>query len=421
MTKTDPSQLTNERLTLLYHVSQVFNSTLELDEVLNIVMDEVIAATQAERGFVVLCESEDELVFHAARGIEKTTIDDPQFQISRGVIEQVADRGQPVLTSDAQHDDRFSDRESVTDLGLRSIMCAPLKVKDQDLGVIYVDNQLIAGIFTQDDLDMLNAISSSAAIAIENARLYQVAVEKGRMERELQMAYKVQSSLIPEQIPQVPGWDFAARWLPARVVAGDFYDFIHYDEGNLGLVIADVVDKGKPAALFMAISRSILRASVLQAATLKDGISEVNNLICADLVYGMFLTLVYCIIKPGSGDLTYVNAGHNPPLLYRADQDELSELTRTGMLLGVDEAASYEQEIIRLRSGDLILFYTDGVCDAINPDQEEFCMARLRKVLLENKHKPAEDVVAALVDAIANHTQSADQYDDITILAAKRS
>ncbi|MES0362023.1 MAG: GAF domain-containing protein, partial [Anaerolineales bacterium] len=161
MTKTDPSQLTNERLTLLYHVSQVFNSTLELDEVLNIVMDEVIAATQAERGFVVLCESEDELVFHAARGIEKTTIDDPQFQISRGVIEQVADRGQPVLTSDAQHDDRFSDRESVTDLGLRSIMCAPLKVKDQDLGVIYVDNRLIAGIFTQDDLDMLNAISSS--------------------------------------------------------------------------------------------------------------------------------------------------------------------------------------------------------------------------------------------------------------------
>lgn len=420
MAKTDPSKLTNERITLLYHVSQAFNSTLELDEVLNIVMDEVIAATRAERGFVVLRESEGELVFHAARGIDKTTIDDPQFQVSRGVIEQVADRGQPVLTSDAQHDDRFSGRESVMDLGLRSIMCAPLKFKDQELGVIYVDNRLIAGIFTQDDLDMLNAIASSAATAVENARLYQVAVEKGRMERELQMAYKVQSSLIPEKIPQVPGWDFAARWLPAREVAGDFYDFIHFDQDKLGLVIADVVDKGMPAALFMALSRSILRASVLRAATPKDGIAEVNNLICADPVYGMFLTLVYCTIKPGSGELTFVNAGHNPPLLYRADQDELCELARTGMLLGVDEAASYEQEIVNLRSGDVILFYTDGVCDAINPDQEAYGMARLESVLLENKRKPAEEIVAALVDAIANHTQSADQYDDITILAAKR-
>ena len=420
MMKTDPSILTNERLTLLYHVSQAFNSTLELDEVLNIVMDEVIAATQAERGFVVLRESDDKLAFHAARGIDKSTIDDPQFQVSQGVIAQVAERGQPVLTSDAQHDDRFSGRESVMDLGLRSIMCAPLKVKDKELGVIYVDNRLIAGIFTQDDLDMLNAIASSAATAVENARLYQVAVEKGRMERELQMAYKVQSSLIPEGIPQVPGWDFAARWLPARVVAGDFYDFIQFDQGELGLVTADVVDKGMPAALFMVFSRSILRASVLRGGIPQDAITATNKLICADPVYGMFLTLVYCIIKPGSGDLTYINAGHNPPLFYRADQDELSELTRTGMLLGVDEAASYEQEIIRLGSGDLILLYTDGVCDAINPDQEAFGMARVRRVLLENKHRPAEDVVAALVDAIANHTQSADQYDDITILAAKR-
>jgi sigma-B regulation protein RsbU (phosphoserine phosphatase) len=420
MTKTDPSKLTDERIALLYHVSQAFNSTLELDEVLNIVIDEVIAAIQAERGFVVLRESDGELVFRAARGMDKTTVYDPQFQISHGVIGEVANRGQPILTSDAQHDDRFSARDSVTDLGLRSIMCAPLKVKEQLLGAIYVDNRLMAGIFNQDDLDLLSAIASSAAIAIENARLYQLAVEKGRLERELQLAYKVQSSLIPQKMPQVSGWDLAARWLPAREVAGDFFDFIHLNEGELGLAIADVVDMGMSAALFMAFSRSIIRASVLRGMTAKDGIVEANKLICEDPVYGMFLTLVYGTIQSGSGDLTYVNAGHNPPLLCCADQDKLCELTRTGMLLGVDETTSYQQETINLKSGDFILFYTDGVCDAINPQGEEFGLECMRRLLPENRQKPAEEIVSEVVDSIVTYTQSEDQYDDITILAAKR-
>ena len=173
MTAANSSQLSSDRLALLYRLSHTFNSSLDLDEVLNRVMDEVIAATRAERGFVMLREADEGLVFRVARGMDQETIEDPQFQVSRSVVERVAHEGRAILTSDAQSDDRFSMRQSVMMLGLRSILCVPLQIKDQILGVVYVDNRLQAGIFTQDHRDLLTAIASSAAIAIENARLYQ--------------------------------------------------------------------------------------------------------------------------------------------------------------------------------------------------------------------------------------------------------
>jgi sigma-B regulation protein RsbU (phosphoserine phosphatase) len=251
----DLSQPSTDRLALLYRLSHTFSSSLDLDEVLNLVMDEVIAVTRAERGFVMLHDAGQGLAFRVARGMDRSTIDDPQFQISRSVVERVAREGRPILTSDALHDDRFSMRKSVMSLGLRSILCVPLIHKAQILGVVYVDNRLHSGIFVQADLDLLTAIASSAAIAIENAHLYQVAVEKGRLERELQMARELQASLLPGETPQTPGWEFAARWRPARRVSGDFYDFIPLDRGHVGLVLADVSGKGMPAALSRTSSK----------------------------------------------------------------------------------------------------------------------------------------------------------------------
>ena len=251
-------QPSGERLALLYHLAQTFNSTLDLDQVLNRVIDEVIIATRAERGFVMLHEQNGRLVFRVARGIDQQTINDPAFQVSRSVVEKVAAEGGAIITYDAQTDSRFNMRQSVMLLGLRSVLCVPLVIKNSILGVIYVDNRLQAGIFTSSDQELLAAIASNAAIAIENARLYQLAVEKGRLERELQMARQVQVSLLPTETPQIPGWEFAVRWLPARQVSGDFYDFLGRNSEQPGLVIADVSDKGMPAALFMGLTRAIL-------------------------------------------------------------------------------------------------------------------------------------------------------------------
>ncbi len=408
------------RLELVYQLSKTFNSSLDLDDVLNTVMDEVISAVNAERGFVVLKDPDDSLVFRAARGMEQETLEAPEFEISRGVVGEVIREGQGVLTSDAQHDERFMGRQSVMSLGLRSILCSPLQVKDQILGAIYVDNRLHAGIFNNEDLELLNAIASSAATAIENARLYLVAIDKGRMERELSMARTVQTGLIPEEIPELKGWQFAASWLPAREVAGDFYDFIATDDEGMGLVIADVTDKGMGAALFMALTRSMVRASLEEAASPAEAITKANRLICANSSSAMPVTFFYGRVGPEDGEMVYVNAGHNPPLIYRADSGTFEELGRTGILLGVDESLVLEQGTAELEPGDTLIMYTDGVPDALNSAEEAYGEDRMRESIKSAGSRSAQEISLNLLQALQQFIGDAQPFDDITLLVAKR-
>ena len=419
---TEPSsRLTADRLALVYQLSKTFNSSLNLEDVLNSVMDEVISATHAERGFVVLRADDGQLEFSAARGVDQATIGQPEFQISRGVMERVARDGEGVLTSDAQQDERFMSRQSVMSLGLRSILCAPLRVKEKVLGAIYVDNRLHAGIFMPADLELLNAIASSAATAIENARLYQVAVDKGRMERELSMARRVQTGLIPDAIPELAGWEFAASWLPAREVAGDFYDFIPREGRDLGLVIADVTDKGMGAALFMALTRSMVRASLEGETTAAEAITKANRLICANSTTAMPVTLFYGRVTPSGGGLIYVNAGHNPPLLYRSSSGSFEELGRTGLVLGVDSSIQLDQHSTSLEPGDCLVLYTDGVTDALNAAEQPFGEQRLRGAIQRGASGSAQTIAQGLLHALQEFIGGADPFDDITLLVAKRS
>jgi phosphoserine phosphatase RsbU/P len=412
------------RLALLYHLAQTFNSTLDLDQVLNRVIDEVIVATHAERGFVMLREANGQLSFQIARGIDHQTINDPAFQVSRSVVDKVALEGLPILTFDAQTDSRFNMRQSVTLLGLRSVLCVPLIIKNTLLGVIYVDNRLQAGIFTQSDLDLLSAIASTAAIAIENARLYQIAVEKGRMERELQMARQVQVSFLPTVTPSLAGWEVAARWWPARQVSGDYYDFIPIARNHLGFVIADVSDKGMPAALFMALTRSIIRASMEPSVAPASGIERANRLLNSDSANGMFVTLFYVALNQTTGEFTYVNAGHNPALLCRCNpatnQVQITWLTKTGMALGIFPESLYQQNTLRLEHGDVLVLYTDGICDAQNPQGQPFGNERLFSVITSSGCAPAEQIVAALESSLAAFSQNSEPVDDITLLVIRR-
>ncbi len=418
----DSQEAPGGHLTLLYQLTKTFNSTLDLDEVLNRVMDEVITGVHAERGFVMLSDPDGQLAFRVARGMDQTSIESPQFQVSRSVVERVAREGEPVLTSDAQTDERFNIRQSVVLLGLRSILCVPLKLKDNAIGVIYVDNRLQAGIFTDADLRLLSAIASSAAIAIENARLYQLAVEKGRLEQELATARRVQVGLMPRQMPSIPGWEFVARWTPARQVGGDYYDFIETENNKLGMVIADVTDKGMPAALFMAFTRTIVRSNLDNAASPSAGISRANRLICRDSDQGMFVTLFYASIDPETNEITFVNAGHNPPALVSASKQNspVTWVSVTGMPLGVEEDSQYTQEVIALKPGDFLAMYTDGITESMDAQENQFGMQRLEKVLQLNRHKSSDEIAAAIEHAIEEFTGGITPNDDITLVIARR-
>jgi len=296
-------------------------------------------------------------------------------------------------------------------------------VNDRAIGVIEVFNK--PGGFSVADRELLDMFASSAAFAIENARLYQLAVEKGRLERELQVARQVQASLLPHGMPRLPGWDVAAAWLPAREVAGDYYDYIQLEmtpdqAQKLGLVIADVADKGTPAALFMVNARSTLRASMFDADSPVHGLTHVNQLVCDDSHDGMFVTLFYAQINSLDGVVTYVNAGHNPPFLLRASGEEPELLTRTGMALGVDPSIVFTQRAVTLETGDFILFYTDGVPDALNEAGQGFGENRLRELALVNRAASASGMVGAIEAALKAHIGGTLPFDDITIMALKR-
>jgi sigma-B regulation protein RsbU (phosphoserine phosphatase) len=409
-------------LVTLYEISQIINSTLDLDEVLDLVMSQVTAVTGAERGFLMLRNNEDEqMTFRVARGIDQQDIEDPGFQVSRSVVNRVASTGRPVLTDNAAKDLRFSGMKSIMIKGLRSILCVPLQVKGRTTGLVYVDNRLHAGIFDEKDLDLLVTFANQAAIAIENARLYQVAVEKGRMEQELQMAREIQRSLLPAEPPDLPGYELAADWQAAREVAGDFYDFIELAESDqLGVLIADVSDKGAPAAIFMAVTRSLIRGNAVSASTPLEAMRRANRQIVADSHAGMFVTAFYLLFSPNSGRVRYVNAGHNLPLLRRAS-GEIVELEMGGMALGwFVENPLVERELI-LEPGDLLLLYTDGVTDACNLAQEEFGLQRLRNLVATCGELGAQETLDCINGAVSRFVGDAPATDDITMVVIRRN
>jgi sigma-B regulation protein RsbU (phosphoserine phosphatase) len=404
-----------DRLEVLYHINKTIHSSLEMDVVLNLVMDEVIAATRAERGFLMLRAPDGEMAFQVARGMDQQTVAAPEFEVSRTVVSHVIDTGQ--AWTDA---DWTMDTESMKMIGVRSIMCIPMQTREMEevIGLIYVDSRVQHEIFNEDDRKLLTAIAADAVGAIENARLHQIALEKERMEREQQDARQLQISLLPQRAPRLDGWEFATCWYPAHEVSGDFYDFIPLNDGRTGVVLADVSDKGMAAAMFMAISRNTVRGSVAQHAAPADCIRQANRLICADSLDDMFVSLFYLEMTE-QGDLEYVNAGHNPPLLYQAACGEVRQLERTGMVLGLFDDVDYAQAALTMAPGDCLLLYTDGLTESVNASLEEFGLDRVCEVLLQHIDSSAEEAVGALEAALAQFTGAVDQFDDITLVLIK--
>lgn len=406
-------------LATLYEITRTLNSSLDLDEVLHNIMDRVIEVTGAERGFLMLCDDQqEELDFQVARGIDRSDLTSPAFQVSTTIIREVKQSRKPLLTDNAQYDERFRRGESIMVLGLRSILCVPILVKERLIGLVYVDNRLHAGLFNEDHRDLLAAFASQAGIAIENARLYQVAVEKGRMEKELQLARDIQRGLLPRELPVLPGYEIAADWRSAREVAGDFYDCFELDGGKLGLVVADVSDKGAPAALFMAVARSLIRGTALTAATPEEALQRANLTILTDTRSGMFVTVYYAIIEPG-GKLTGVNAGHNRPLLYRAHSGEHEFLPRGGRPLGWFEALPVHAVPIQLEPGDILVFYTDGLTEAENVRREPYGDNRLVETVRGAATRPAGGVMEAITHSVKAFMGAAPPFDDMTVVVLR--
>ena len=267
-------------------------------------------------------------------------------------------------------------------------------------------------------LNFIQTLTNLIAVALENKRLAQQALLQERDKRELELAAEMQSMLIPGTLPNDARLKAAAWYLPHRQVGGDYYDLIRIGEHEVLVCVADVSGKGMAAALFMAFTRSTIRASAMLTTSPASGIAHANQLICADAARGFFVTLFYALLNTTTGELTYVNAGHNPPLLYRIAEDRLTRLMPTGMALGADESARYRQETLHLNPGDFMLLYTDGVTDAMAA-REQYGMDRLQQVVMEQRRRSAAGMVQALHRSVEAFSGAAALFDDLTIVMVK--
>ncbi len=299
------------------------------------------------------------------------------------------------------------------------LFAVPIAVKDALYGVMLIEEAEGGLRFRARRLEIITGIAQQAALAIQNDLLQKEMVVRERLETEVQLARQIQQTFLPDALPQVDGWDFSARWKTARQVGGDFYDVFDLPNGRIGLFIADVADKGVPAALFMALTRTLVRAAVLETESPAVALARVNELLIPDTRQGMFVTGVYAVLDTGSGELTYVNAGHNPPIWVKPD-GSLEKLTRTAIALGVSADHAVEQKTIELSTGDNILFYTDGLTESFNSEDDFYGEARLIDALLTNTRASASELIDVVEKSLLDFIQDMPPADDLTMLAVRR-
>ena len=276
--------------------------------------------------------------------------------------------------------------------------------------------------YSTDDRRLLNTLATQAAPALRVAQLVQQqqieARERERIEQELRVARVIQQTLLPKEIPQLDGWTIAAHWQPAREVSGDFYDFISFPDGRLGLVIADVTDKGVPAALVMATTRSLLRLTAENLVSPGQVLERANNLLCPDIPPNMYVTCLYALLDPASGKLQYANAGHPPP--YQRNSREVIELRACGMPLGLLPDMTYDEQETILEPGDSVFYYSDGLIEAHNPAGAMFGFPQLREKL--TNVSCSEDMIQCLRGELNTFTGPGwEQEDDVTFLTLERT
>jgi GAF domain-containing protein len=305
-------------------------------------------------------------------------------------------------------------------LGMEMCLIWPLWARGDLLGVLIVEP-------VQDSerrLNILNGIAHQLALAMENARLAREVAQQQRLEREMEVSRDIQASFLPQACPRVPGWEVSAFWRAARLVGGDFYDFIplrtHHGAERWAIIIADVADKGVPAALFMALARTLLRSVGIGRISPAATLGRVNELILADARADMFVTVFYGVWEPASGRFTYSVGGHNAPVWVSADGRGRT-LDGRGMALGVLDGVEYVEHEIHLQPGDLLFFYTDGLTDAVDVEAEEFGMQRLCEVLRATHTLPAQAVIERMEAAVRAHTGAVEAFDDMTMVALKRA
>ena len=409
-----------ELLALISKVGVALLSSSGLDETLDQVASLVFEAVPAERCVIMLRDATAEggmkISVARVRGKEEKI---EAVRISRTVMEEVMKNGKSVLTADAQHDPRYAS-QTMALLGIRSVLAVPLSVSEREVfGIIYADSPTHEATFTEEHLNILTTLASVASIRVENARLLEERFERERMERELELATEIQQSFQPSAPPVMDNYEFQGISFSCYEIGGDYYDFINLPDGKMLVALGDVSGKGTGAALLMSSLHAAIHGQVAAKSSLPELVKAVNEYLAENTPSNRFVTLFITELDPTTGKLRYINAGHNPPLVGRAD-GSVAQLASGGFPLGILPMAQFELGETELKPGESLVIYSDGVSEANNLKGDEFGLERLTEVVSKNLRASAAGMRDKVESALSAFTKTAPANDDITLVIVKR-
>lgn len=340
-----------------------------------------------------------------------------------GILGHCLSVGKAVHVSDIKTHESFRDAFVNYDENV-SAMLAPLRHGGKDLGVLAVAKPHAQGVFNDHDFSVFRSVAEQSSFALGNSLVHLEANEKRSLENELRTAREVQRILLPQLNPLIEGYRVAGTNTPARIISGDYYDFIDLGEKRWGLVIADVSGKGVAAGLLMAMCRSVLRCVAMEETSPAKVLALVNRQIFPDIREDMFISMAYMILDGDSGDAVMARAGHDPALWFHKQSGEVTQIKPSGLAVGIDEGDVFERVTkdfaFRIEPGDCLLLHTDGVKEALNGDEEEFGMERMKETFLQSSSMGAEAVLHQMQRTLKDFTGNAPQMDDITLVALEK-
>jgi phosphoserine phosphatase RsbU/P len=417
-TVTDHKTKHGDLLALISKVGVTLLSPATLSQTLEQVVSLVFEAVPADRCLIMMRDEGSEELRVAVARLRDRVGDVGEIRVSRNVLDEVVIRGNSVLTSDAQHDPRFASGTMVLQ-GVRSVLAVPLGVEHKVFGIIYADSPIAEGRFTEDHLKVLATLASVAAIRVENATLVETRLERERLERELALASEIQQRFQPTAPPQIEGYELQGISFPCYEIGGDYYDFIEREDGRLVIALGDVSGKGTAAALLMSSLHAAVHAQSASHDSIVATISAVNRYLADNIPANRFVTLFYAELDPESGALSFLNAGHNPPLIVHA-AGTVEQLASGGLPLGIKRDAEYREGRTIMQRGDVLVIYSDGVTEANSPSGEEFGATRLYEVVSRNVNASAAGIRDRIESSLTKFAQGTSAADDITLVIVKR-
>ncbi len=411
---------TVDKLRKLLDITKTISRSLDLEEVLNLVMDTLGSLIPYDAAGIYLIEFSPEdkspYIFKskAIRGYQISfELIEPRLKMGEGFLGTVAQSGKAIISADVSNDPRYFAARDLT----RSEMVAPIISNDRVIGVFDLESDILDA-YSEDDLSVLQLLTSQVAIIIEKVRLHEQVVEKKRIQAQLEIARQVQLELLPSDDPVIENFDVSAYIFPTEEVSGDYYDWVRIFDDQIGIVVADAVGKGIPAALLMSFLRASLRSGIQIGYAPHIAFSKVSNLLRDSIDDNKFITAIYGILDSTNKTFVFSNAGHNPPLLIKPD-GEYRFVEYGDMPLGMFADIHYHQHFIRFEPGQVMVIYTDGITEAANPNDEEYGNDRFAKRVLESIHLPAKQMIDHIRKGVADFTERKFLDDDGTLFIVK--